>query len=388
MSNLAEKIEQAVITLDRVRRDGGTQPRAELNEEWAADYAEQMAEGVRFPGVVVFYDGSDYWLADGFHRCRAAEIAGLREINADIRTGTRRDAVLYSVGANGQHGHRPTNADKRRSVMMLLNDSEWSRWSDREIARKCGVSHMTVNRIRQESLSQSDSEPRTYTTRHGTVATMNTGNIGRREPALSAGQEQAEPPVFQPPAEPFIAPLEQAFNEPEEQQQKHVHVSANSGNNEWYTPPEFIELARTAMGSIDTDPATSEFANQAVRAPLYFTADTDGRDKQWRGNVWMNPPYSQPLISEFCDAAVTKYLAGEIEQACILVNNATETGWFQRLLDGASAVAFLKGRVRYLDSQGNPANTPLQGQAIVYMGKNADGFAEVFSGRGRVLKNG
>lgn len=379
MSNLAEKIEQTTIPLDRVRRDGGTQPRAELNEEWAADYAEQMAEGARFPGVVVFYDGSDYWLADGFHRCRAAEISGLAEISADIRTGTRRDAVLYSAGANGQHGHRRTNADKRRAVMMLLEDSEWTRWSDREIARKCGVGNQMVSQLRH-SICVNHTDDQRFVRRGDTVYTQNTGNIGQRQAKEPQQPEAANMPIGDAPEQPAPA---MPLNEP-----KHVHVSANSGNNEWYTPPEYIELARAAMGSIDTDPATSEFANKTVNAPLYFTAEDDGRVQEWQGNVWMNPPYAQPLMSDFAEAVTAKYLGGEINQACVLVNNATETAWFQRLMDAATAVAFLRGRVRYLDAQGNPANTPLQGQAIVYMGERVGEFKAAFAERGRVLTNG
>lgn len=91
-------------------------------------------------------------------------------------------AVLHSVGANAQHGQRRTNADKRKAVMTLLNDEEWGQWSDREIARQCAVSKSFVNKLRP-SLSTMDSEksvPRTYTTKHGTVSTMNTQNIGRQ----------------------------------------------------------------------------------------------------------------------------------------------------------------------------------------------------------------
>ncbi len=73
-----------------------------------------------------------------------------------------------------------------------------------------------------------------------------------------------------------------------------VHVGKNTGDNEWYTPSRHIELARAVMGDIDTDPATSEIANQTVKAKTIFTAENDGRDKQWTGRVWLNPPYAQP----------------------------------------------------------------------------------------------
>lgn len=166
---------------------------------------------------------------------------------------------------------------------------------------------------------------------------------------------------------------------------KKAHVANNSGNNEWYTPPLHIELARSVMGGIDCDPATSEIANRTVQAETIYTADDDGRSKPWRGRVWMNPPYAQPLMGEFAEAVAAKYESGEIEQACILVNNATETKWFQRMLSVASAVCFPKSRIKFLDPQGNPVGAPLQGQAIVYMGEKVHEFKEAFRSEGKVL---
>jgi hypothetical protein len=175
------------LTISLIRTDGGTQPRAEINHAVVSDYADAMTDGAAFPPVVVFYDGERYWLADGFHRVKAAVQIGLLEIDADVRQGTRRDAVLYSVGANATHGYRRTNADKRRAVETLLSDEEWGKWSNYQIAEKCGVSEQLVRSLR---LNRSD-EPRTYTTKHGTEATMNTANIGRREVTLPS----PEPPV-------------------------------------------------------------------------------------------------------------------------------------------------------------------------------------------------
>lgn len=166
---------------------------------------------------------------------------------------------------------------------------------------------------------------------------------------------------------------------------KKAHVANNSGNNEWYTPPKFIELARQVMGGIDLDPATSEVANRVVQAPKIFTAEDDGRTQQWNGRVWMNPPYAQPLMGDFAEAVASKYESGEIEQACILVNNGTETQWFQRMLGAADAVCFPKTRIKFIDPEGNPSGAPLQGQAILYMGGNVAAFTSLFAEEGVVL---
>ncbi|MBX3583582.1 MAG: hypothetical protein KF810_16980 [Rhizobiaceae bacterium] len=175
----------AGVPLNLIRVDGGTQSRAMLQNSVIEEYASAIAAGVEFPPVVLFYDGTDHWLADGFHRVRAFAVAGIDLIPADIRQGTRRDAILYSVGANETHGLRRTNDDKRRAVLVLLNDEEWAKWSDREIARKCNVGHPLVASLRPKltGISSSDSKPRTYTTKHGTRATMNTSAIGKTKQA-------------------------------------------------------------------------------------------------------------------------------------------------------------------------------------------------------------
>ncbi len=144
------KIESSKLQLAVIRLDGGTQSRAGIDHPTVDEYAVAWRDGIKFPPIVTFYDGTDYWVGDGYHRCLSAKKAGLTEIEADIRQGTRRDAVLYSVGANASHGLRRTNEDKRRAVKTLLTDDEWKQWSDREIGRRTGVHHDTVGRIRIE----------------------------------------------------------------------------------------------------------------------------------------------------------------------------------------------------------------------------------------------
>jgi ParB-like chromosome segregation protein Spo0J len=131
-------------------KDGGAQMRVEMHPQTIADYAADMLNGAVFPPVVVYHDGEDHWLADGFHRVEAARKIGLEEIEAEIREGTSRDAVLHGIGANATHGLRRTQADKRRSVEKLLTDPEWAAWSDRKIAELARVDHKTVGKIRRE----------------------------------------------------------------------------------------------------------------------------------------------------------------------------------------------------------------------------------------------
>ena len=158
---------------------------------------------------------------------------------------------------------------------------------------------------------------------------------------------------------------------------KKPHVSFNSGENEWYTPLEYIEAAREVLGSIDLDPASSDIANQTVKATQYYTAEMDGLSLPWFGNVWINPPYSSDLIGRFIDKMLEE--CGNIEQAIVLVNNATETQWFTKAIEITSAVCFPQGRVKFLDTNGNAIGAPLQGQALLYIGQNEHCFCTVFS---------
>jgi transcriptional regulator with XRE-family HTH domain len=188
------------------------QPRAEIHQETVDEYTEAMRNGDKFPPVVVFRDDDVfYWLADGFHRFEAAKEAGRTFIQAEIRAGGKREAILFAVGANAIHGLRRTNIDKHNSVLKLLKDREWSQWSDREIARRCQVSPNTVNRIRR-SLSEKDSEneTRTYRTKHGTVATMNTRNIRMRrqiDKELEENQRELEEAVMSGEVDPADVPV-------------------------------------------------------------------------------------------------------------------------------------------------------------------------------------
>jgi ParB-like nuclease domain len=131
-------------------KDGGAQTRVEMHPETIADYAADMLDGAVFPPVIVFHDGADYWLADGFHRVQAARKIDRKEIEAEIREGTARDAILHGIGSNATHGLRRTKADKRRAVEKLLTDPEWAAWSDRKIAQLAKVDHKTVGKTRRE----------------------------------------------------------------------------------------------------------------------------------------------------------------------------------------------------------------------------------------------
>ena len=160
-----------------------------------------------------------------------------------------------------------------------------------------------------------------------------------------------------------------------------AHVSHNSGNNEWYTPKEFIEAAKKVMGGIDLDPANSVEANKVVGAVKFHTEKDSGLKHDWKGRVWMNPPYASELINPFCRKLTESFRSGEVTQALVLVNNSTETAWFQDMCQEASAICFPERRVKFWNPQKISA-APLQGQAVIYFGNKPKDFIARFSSFG------
>ena len=181
------------IKIIEICRDEDTQSRAGLNNETVDEYLKDMKNGDVFPEVVLFKSKADkiYYVGDGWHRLYAREKLGEKSIDAEIKDGTRRDAILYSVRSNTAHGLRRTNEDKRRAVTILLSDAEWSQWSAREIARRCSVDEKLVRNIKKE-LSADKPQMLKYprnkkALRAGKEYSINTENIGRK--AISMTEE-------------------------------------------------------------------------------------------------------------------------------------------------------------------------------------------------------
>lgn len=139
-----------LIKLSEIVIDAETQQRERINDDVVSEYSESVKCGAKFPALTVFYDGAQYYLVDGFHRYHAFRLSEINDVQVDIHEGTKREARLFSVGVNGTHGLRLTNADKRKAVLVMLVDSEWTKWTNRDIAKQCNVSPGLVDKLRKE----------------------------------------------------------------------------------------------------------------------------------------------------------------------------------------------------------------------------------------------
>lgn len=188
-------LERQTLPLKQIRLDGGTQVRASIKEAAVMRYATDLEGGAAFPPMRVFFDGTDYWLSDGFHRYHAALRIGMTDFLCEIDTGTPRDALYYGSTANNLHGEPMDNADKRKITLIFIEDFEWGQWSNSEIARQLHVSPPFVAKMRGESAPA----VRKYITPKGNVAEKHTP-VKKDKPAKPAKEA---PPIEAPkPADP------------------------------------------------------------------------------------------------------------------------------------------------------------------------------------------
>ena len=165
-------------------------------------------------------------------------------------------------------------------------------------------------------------------------------------------------------------------------------VTCQTGYPEYFTPPAIIGSARRVMGGIDLDPASCDAAQQIVKATKYHTIADSGLLHPWSGRVWLNPPYSMPEIQQFVGRLVASYAAGDVTQAVLLTDAATDTRWFRAAMEAATAVCWTTGRIRFLRPEiaGKfKPSSPTRGQVLFYFGDQVQRFAVEFSRWGKVL---
>ena len=166
-----------VLMIQEIRRDGGTQGRAALNASVVRQYAALMRDEIPFPPVRVWFDGSSYWLADGFHRVAAASAAGLTQISAQVLHGSLSDAIWDSCTTNSTHGFRRSSADIAAILKRALEHPNACTMSNVELARYLGLPETTVRRWRKRLSSSRGEDSVRVVSRKGTTYALRTRGI-------------------------------------------------------------------------------------------------------------------------------------------------------------------------------------------------------------------
>lgn len=165
---------------------------------------------------------------------------------------------------------------------------------------------------------------------------------------------------------------------------RHYDPGATS---EWYTPAEYIEAARAAMGGIDLDPASCAQANRTVRAAAYFDREADGLRQQWHGRIWLNPPYSDYAgqAAQWAAKLLAEHQSDRVQQAVLLVNLSTAYQSAMQEVARAGLVCMVNRRIRFVSAGGDDDRRPTQANVLFYLGERRQAFAEHFERFGAVL---
>lgn len=324
-------------------------------EEFKIDIAEN---GLREP--IWLYEGK---ILDGRNRYRAC-----LETNTGLKTREYEghDPIGFVLSLNLKRRHLDT-AQRAMVASRLANLEHGQKKADVEISTTQTEAANLLNVSRESVVSARK------VLDQGTEALIQKVDAG--ELAVSTAAKIAELPEEE---QAEIVSLSK------EEIKKHVLAMKHTGDEESYTPPAYIESAVEVMGRIDLDPASNEMAQLTVNADHFYTVENDGLTKEWRGKVWMNPPYTARVINVFISKLVSHYVAGEVTEAIVLTNNNTDTSWFHEAANNAAAVCFTSGRINFLKRDGSKSS-PTNGQSFIYFGKNIDLFKTVFSKHGLVM---
>ena len=187
----------------------------------------------------------------------------------------------------------------------------------------------------------------------------------------------------------------------------HQLCNQNSGNVELYTPASIITAARQCLGGIDLDPASSETANQVVKASRFYDVNENGLLQPWAGNVWMNHPYGRaekacvkgckkktcrkrkfhrktdfPGNAPWVNKLISSYKNGQVKQALCITFMSSSESWFKPLMEYPQCVLF--GRTRFSNPDGSIDGSAPKGCVVTYLGPNLDRFAQCFGTLGEI----
>ena len=255
-----------------------------------------------------------------------------------------------------------------------------AKWREIEAAREAQAEREKADAARADAQAKADAEAEARRQAQEAQNEADRADALERAQAEAEARQAAEDEAWEAEKRARIAEKRAA---PKAKSDGEQHYRAiNTGENEWYTPAEFVEMARLVMGGIDLDPASCPEANETVKAAQIYTERDNGLDKTWAGRVWLNPPYSRDLMPQFCEKLASHVDAGDISAAILVAHNNTDTGWFHRLAKSCTAVCFPSKRIRFY--RGDDIAAPTNGQVFVYFGNDIDAFKAEFSSIGWV----
>ncbi len=183
-----------------------------------------------------------------------------------------------------------------------------------------------------------------------------------------------------------------------------MQVLTSTETVNWYTPPKYIEMARSVMGNIDFDPASCKIAQSWIKAAVYCDGSEqryNGLQQPYWGNIWLNPPFDNTAL--WLQKLYLEIHKGHVDQAIVLVNSNHGYKWYEEFWR-KFPVCCARERIEFLTDPtlddlrtGNYSQYVInhqilkrvgqakRGQTFAYYGPNIEAFYSVFSPIGRVI---
>ena len=361
------KIRRAQDYMDITRRFGNTQTFAHFGKS-------QLKELCALP-----VGDEDAFIETQAAAGRPVEVQKIKELARNVKEWKTRGSAPTADDTPREIGgsyFNATGSEKNNEVVDELNHAPASPQEPRECVSE-GADESKVPDAKIDSEASADEFKLTSTEPERNIISTE----DERDESQPADSQAEDNKSLLLPG--FDAPLDT-----EEPKKKLPPIAYNGGgkNVEWYTPEKFVEAAREVLGDIDCDPASCETANKIVKAKLFYTIENDGLRNEWRGRIWMNPPFSSGLIEQFVNKLLNELDSGNVTSAIVLVDNATETRWFTLLAIHADAICFTNFRINFLSGGDFKAGSPTRGQAFLYFGTGTDKFVEVFQKFGWLVR--
>jgi hypothetical protein len=137
------------------------------------------------------------------------------------------------------------------------------------------------------------------------------------------------------------------------------HEPCVGATDDWYTPPEIFKALRLRF---DLDPCSPGLGHW-VPADKIYTKQDDGLAQQWRGLVFMNPPFGRrnghtPWLEKFLRHA----------NGVAIVRAYTSSAWWHQYMPRAEGLLFPRGKTKFIRPDGSIGRAPGHGIVLVGMG--------------------
>lgn len=112
---------------------------------------------------------------------------------------------------------------------------------------------------------------------------------------------------------------------------------------EWYTPKWIFDELKT---SFDLDPASPTDFLTYVPAKTKYTKAINGLSREWKGYVWLNPPYGS-------DTKIWMERMIKHNNGIAFVFSRTDAEWMQKAMKNSTAILFFAGRIAFVPGAEN-----------------------------------